>query len=1310
MAGAFGGSVEAGESAARESVPDALASLLAPDGDPAAPLAGLVPIRGAVSTLVYAGDLRGLAPLERGDAVPTLRAIAAAAKALQALHAAGRVHGDLRPAHVWTGHRTLLSYVEKPLDASALLRARLRHGAEPRDVDFAAPEVTAGEPATPASDTFSLGAIVFWALTGRTPHGRLELPPGAALTTRLGGLVLLALDAVPGRRADLRELVDELGRAAPAPAPAGVVRVRRVAAPSAASDRPLEVPAGGPPPAEAVLAGSAPVPVAIPVPEETAGNGNRNGDGNGGQPQASLAPAALAPKPGAEPEVIAELQAAATERRDTRIIHTLVLALGSIFVLTGALWLVAVGWDPLGEWGRFGVLCGLAAAIGGAGRFLETRGHARSGLALVVLASQLLWAIGADLLAITGAEHEPASWALVAGAVAASGYLLAWTRKSPAVAVLSSLGALMAIVFTWQALDARGHCVLLSLATAGLAGSAFALERRGHAGAPAVHFLWTQLLWLDGGFFLDVLGRSEQPGPWAVVSGAVAMTTFWIAARRSSVAFSIVGTLAAALALVQTGAALSTGGKEGPAEWTLVCAAILGAMGIALAARVAPRAGAPPAFAGACFLVVSAFLAMTPADIPVAFSIAWPYGAALAAALAAVALDRARRRGGAATSGLELFAAGAFVVATLVLVGAPTFHAAAERDLPVMYQHGGAAAGLLLLALGVFLGARPGFAAAAFLVGIAHAALERTSGLTASAFALALLVAAWQSKKEAVALVAAIAVALALALWADSVPRDRTVFWAEWALLAALLEAALALVATSRGGGDAFSVLAALIALASAAAALGSFDQALVFSVAWPYLVAGLAALAALASERLRAPRARRGAALVAAVVLVATPLWHGLRDGPVLEPYRIGAPIAGAIVLLGSFAWPAARSRRAVTLAAALVGVAHVAASRSPAGAAGAVSFALVAHGALLRDPRLGTAGSLVAVLSIFLARGELHIGVHPLEDAEWAGAGAALLAGVALSGHLAGADEVGHPAAITAALLVVASWLLSIGAGSDVSAPLLALAWPYLLTVPAIAIAAAARPLTYRGIALAPAALVLAVTPTLEALEHGDARAYLYVATVAGTLVLVSAFNWPLLSGNRGVQILAILVGLSSVATAPIILALAKLATRDADQLFREVLDPGLDMAQRVEHPLFFLSYVVLTASVLVALGLLFARDAERKTPYRIIEAAGLATFLGTITLLSLLRYQDYLYAAVLLGGGLTAIGAGALSRHVLLVVVPAFALVLQVWFQYFAKLTGKAHMGLLLVGFGIGLLATAALFEKRVRPRLGELTTWA
>jgi hypothetical protein len=327
------------------------------------------------------------------------------------------------------------------------------------------------------------------------------------------------------------------------------------------------------------------------------------------------------------------------------------------------------------------------------------------------------------------------------------------------------------------------------------------------------------------------------------------------------------------------------------------------------------------------------------------------------------------------------------------------------------------------------------------------------------------------------------------------------------------------------------------------------------------------------------------------------------------------------------------------------------------------------------------------------------------------WCLVTSALLAGVAFVAHRRGGIRLGLPPALGAFAFTLGSWVagLALAAGSDTQ--LFACVWPYgvlALTVVASVGLSRAGERAYAIVALVALWILATLTPTVEALSHWDEVGFEYGATIAGGLLIVAAFHWPPLRDREGPQLLAVFAGLVSVTVPPAFTALGRLANLDGDRLLGELLE--LDFAARVNHPLFCLPYLVGTSGALVALGVLFSRDAERTLPYRALELAGLGAFFLTLTVLSLFRYSEFLYPAVIFGGGLAALGAGVWRRHVILVVVPALFLVLNVWIQYFAKLTEPVPLALLLMGFGIGVLVSGVLFEKKVKPFLPELKTWA
>lgn len=93
--------------------------------------------------------------------------------ALAAAHRLGIVHRDLKPGNVLFDGRGLAYLADFGMaslrDATSGLTATGMIVGTP---EFMAPEQARGEPATPASDVFSLGATLLYAASGQPPHGR----------------------------------------------------------------------------------------------------------------------------------------------------------------------------------------------------------------------------------------------------------------------------------------------------------------------------------------------------------------------------------------------------------------------------------------------------------------------------------------------------------------------------------------------------------------------------------------------------------------------------------------------------------------------------------------------------------------------------------------------------------------------------------------------------------------------------------------------------------------------------------------------------------------------------------------------------------------------------------------------------------------------------------------------------------------------------------------------------------------------------------------------------------------------------------
>jgi outer membrane protein assembly factor BamB len=153
---------------------------------------------------------------------PALLSLAAGlAEALAALHAAGVMHGDLRPG-------TVLLTPEGPCVVDYALVRAFDGAAEVGVAGFLAPEQALGRAVTPAADMFALGSTLFFATTGRPPFGegaRDEVKKRVAksspvlgkLPSALAELIRGCLQKDPSGRAQPQQVVEYVRRRAAIP-------------------------------------------------------------------------------------------------------------------------------------------------------------------------------------------------------------------------------------------------------------------------------------------------------------------------------------------------------------------------------------------------------------------------------------------------------------------------------------------------------------------------------------------------------------------------------------------------------------------------------------------------------------------------------------------------------------------------------------------------------------------------------------------------------------------------------------------------------------------------------------------------------------------------------------------------------------------------------------------------------------------------------------------------------------------------------------------------------------------------------------
>jgi serine/threonine protein kinase len=122
--------------------------------------------------LVRGPNLKALTIAGGLEADRALRILTPVADALDAAHAAGLTHRDVKPQNILVGEGDCAFLADfgltKGLGDTRLTRA----GEFVGTIDYSAPEQILGQPATAAADVYSLGAVLYECLTGTVPFPR----------------------------------------------------------------------------------------------------------------------------------------------------------------------------------------------------------------------------------------------------------------------------------------------------------------------------------------------------------------------------------------------------------------------------------------------------------------------------------------------------------------------------------------------------------------------------------------------------------------------------------------------------------------------------------------------------------------------------------------------------------------------------------------------------------------------------------------------------------------------------------------------------------------------------------------------------------------------------------------------------------------------------------------------------------------------------------------------------------------------------------------------------------------------------------
>ncbi|HEY0475674.1 MAG TPA: serine/threonine-protein kinase [Kribbella sp.] len=154
------------------------------------------------------------------------------AQALQAVHAAKVIHRDLKPGNILVTEDGTAKLADFGISQRLWAEATLTDSSTVGTPAHLSPEVANGEEPTPASDVFSLGAVLYNAVEGHSPFGT-DPNPLAVLRKAARG------EIAPMRRAgELAPLITGMLRVDPAARPTAVQVVAALGGPVAPPQKP----------------------------------------------------------------------------------------------------------------------------------------------------------------------------------------------------------------------------------------------------------------------------------------------------------------------------------------------------------------------------------------------------------------------------------------------------------------------------------------------------------------------------------------------------------------------------------------------------------------------------------------------------------------------------------------------------------------------------------------------------------------------------------------------------------------------------------------------------------------------------------------------------------------------------------------------------------------------------------------------------------------------------------------------------------------------------------------------------------------